>query len=104
MSRAAKATLTTSIIATVSIVWGVHYVQKMEREVGGLLFFCLTQNMYKGVQRDEVRQAERKQRDDARDAEQRQRAVDLERNRERERNLRSIQPIEEKDTPSTHRI
>ncbi|WFD40969.1 uncharacterized protein MJAP1_003960 [Malassezia japonica] len=93
MSRAAKATLTTSIIATVSIVWGVHYVQKMERE-----------NMYKGVQRDEVRQAERKQRDDARDAEQRQRAVDLERNRERERNLRSIQPIEEKDTPSTHRI
>lgn len=103
MSRAAKTTLTTSIVATVSIVWGVHYVQKTEREVGGSFFF-LTQNMYKGVQRDEVRQAERKQRDDARDAEQRQRAADLLRNRERERNLRSIQPIEEKDTPSTHRI
>ena len=57
-----------------------------------------------GTQRDEVRQAERKQRDDARDAEQRQRAADLSRNRERERNLRSIQPIEEKDAPSAHRI
>lgn len=69
-----------------------------------MAFFFLTQNMYKGVQRDEVRQAERKQRDDARDAEQRQRAADLSRNRERERNLRSIQPIEEKDAPSAHRI
>lgn len=35
MSRAAKTTLAVSTIATVSIVWGVHYMQRQEREVGG---------------------------------------------------------------------
>lgn len=51
------------------------------------------QTMYKGVQRDEARQAER-----------RQRTADLERQRERERGLRTIQPIDAPDASTTHRI
>ncbi|KAI3617775.1 hypothetical protein CBS9595_003684 [Malassezia furfur] len=83
MSRAAKVTLASSIVATVSIVWGVHFLQREERNT-----------MYKGVQRDEARQAERKHR-----------MADLERQRERERDLRAIQPIDSGDAPpSSHRI
>ncbi|KAI3624116.1 hypothetical protein CBS14141_002544 [Malassezia furfur] len=83
MSRAAKVTLASSIVATVSIVWGVHFLQREERNT-----------MYKGVQRDEARQAERKHR-----------MADLERQRERERDLRAIQPIDPSDAPpSSHRI
>ncbi|WFD03962.1 hypothetical protein MOBT1_002659 [Malassezia obtusa] len=81
MSRAAKATLAVSIATTVGIVWGVHFLQKQEREARI------------GVQRDEARQAER-----------RQRTADLERQRERERGLRTIQPIDAPDASTTHRI
>ncbi|PKI85340.1 hypothetical protein MVES_000137 [Malassezia vespertilionis] len=72
MSRASKFALVSSIVTTTTIVWGVHYLQRQERE-----------NMYKGVQRDDARQVERKQR-----------MADLERNRQREQNLLEIQPIE----------
>ncbi|WFD44232.1 hypothetical protein MPSI1_002898 [Malassezia psittaci] len=84
MSRAAKATLLGSIVATVSIVWGVHFLQREERNT-----------MYKGVQRDEVRQQERLQR-----------LADLEKQRERERDLRAIQPIDpnDKSISNTHQI
>ncbi|WFD28619.1 hypothetical protein MNAN1_003632 [Malassezia nana] len=71
MSRAAKTTLGISIVATIGIVTGVHYLQIKERET-----------MYKGVERDEKRQQEK-----------RQRMADLERNREREASLRQLQPI-----------
>ncbi|WFD20981.1 hypothetical protein MCAP1_003236 [Malassezia caprae] len=71
MSRAAKTTLGTSIAATISIVAGVHYLQIKERET-----------MYKGVERDDQRQKEK-----------RQRMEDLARNRERETALRQLQPI-----------
>ncbi|KOS14343.1 hypothetical protein Malapachy_4129 [Malassezia pachydermatis] len=71
MSRAAKFTLGASIVTTVSIVTGVHYLQIRER-----------QTMYKGVERDEQRQREKAQR-----------MADLRRNQEREKELRSIQPM-----------
>ena len=91
MSRAAKVTLASSIVATVSIVWGVHFLQREGRNVCDTSSF---QTMYKGVQRDEARQAERKHR-----------MADLERQRERERDLRAIQPIDPSDAPpSSHRI
>lgn len=79
MSRAAKTTLGASIVATVGIVAGVHYLQIKEREVRVCL---LTQTMYKGVERDDKRQQEK-----------RQRMADLERNRAREASLRQLQPI-----------
>jgi len=75
MSRAAKATLVGSIVTTVTIVWGVHYMQKAERDA-----------MYRGVELDTQRLQER-----------RQRMQDLERNRERESELRAIQPIDDAD-------
>ncbi|KDQ19475.1 hypothetical protein BOTBODRAFT_28051 [Botryobasidium botryosum FD-172 SS1] len=53
MSRAARATLTASLVFAAVTVWGVHYIQTKEREI-----------MYQGVVRDEARQAaKRKQRE-----------------------------------------
>lgn len=39
MSRAAKITLGVSVVACVGTIWGVHYMQRREREVGFLGFF-----------------------------------------------------------------
>lgn len=33
MSRAAKATFVGSLVFTASVVWGVHYIQRYERDV-----------------------------------------------------------------------
>lgn len=52
-------------------VWGVHYMQEREREV-----------MYRGVERDEERQAEKK----------RKRLLDLQINQEKEAAYQKIQP------------
>lgn len=71
MSRAAKLTLAASVIASGLTVWGVHYMQEREREV-----------MYRGVERDEARQAEKK----------RQRALDHQINQEKEAAYQRIQP------------
>ncbi|WFD36682.1 hypothetical protein MCUN1_003569 [Malassezia cuniculi] len=49
MSRAAKATFVASIVFTTSIVWGVHFIQRYERD-----------SMYAGVIRDEERLEEKK--------------------------------------------
>ncbi|CAE7225043.1 unnamed protein product [Rhizoctonia solani] len=49
MSRAAKATLFTSIVFAGLAVWGVHAQQRKEQET-----------MYMGVIRDEARQAAKK--------------------------------------------
>ncbi|PWN53654.1 hypothetical protein IE53DRAFT_338464 [Violaceomyces palustris] len=71
MSRAAKATLAASIVVSGLTVWGVHFMQVKERE-----------SMYKGVERDEARQAEKK----------RQRALDLEINKQKEAEYQKLQP------------
>ncbi|EPQ27421.1 uncharacterized protein PFL1_04959 [Pseudozyma flocculosa PF-1] len=71
MSRAAKATLIGSVLVSGLTVWGVHFMQTKEREV-----------MYRGVQRDEARQAEKK----------RQRQLDLELNQKREEEYQKMQP------------
>ena len=70
MSQAAKTTLGASIVATKCIIAGVHYLQVKERET-----------MYKGVQRD-----------DERDREKKQRMVNLQENRERESRYLELQP------------
>ncbi|CAE6444886.1 unnamed protein product [Rhizoctonia solani] len=49
MSRAAKATLFTSVVFAGLAVWGVHVQQRKEQET-----------MYMGVIRDEARQAAKK--------------------------------------------
>ncbi|KDN47965.1 hypothetical protein K437DRAFT_255697 [Tilletiaria anomala UBC 951] len=71
MSRAAKVTLAASAVLSGLTVWGVHYMQDAERAV-----------MYKGVERDEARQAEKK----------RQRELDLQLNKEREQEFQKVQP------------
>ncbi|KAH9943813.1 hypothetical protein B0H21DRAFT_823471 [Amylocystis lapponica] len=48
MSRAAKATLAVSVLASVGIIWGVHFMQGREHET-----------MYKGVLRDDERRREK---------------------------------------------
>ncbi|CAO1624269.1 unnamed protein product [Sympodiomycopsis kandeliae] len=73
MSRAAKTTLGASIVLSALTVYGVHFMQVQERET-----------MYKGVERDEARQAAKKQ--------QRQRELDLQMNKEREEKFQKMQP------------
>ncbi|KDQ61539.1 hypothetical protein JAAARDRAFT_30989 [Jaapia argillacea MUCL 33604] len=48
MSRAAKATLVASVLASAFTVWGVHFLQNQEHE-----------NMYQGVLRDDERRKEK---------------------------------------------
>ncbi|OCH96319.1 hypothetical protein OBBRIDRAFT_232756 [Obba rivulosa] len=48
MSRAAKVTFVGSIILSVGIIWGVHYMQLQERET-----------MFQGVLRDDERRREK---------------------------------------------
>ncbi|CAO1632525.1 unnamed protein product [Parajaminaea phylloscopi] len=71
MSRAAKSTLIGSIVASGLTVWAVHYMQIQERAT-----------MYKGVERDEARQA----------AKRAAREADLQANREREAEFQKVQP------------
>ncbi|PWN99561.1 hypothetical protein FA09DRAFT_282077, partial [Tilletiopsis washingtonensis] len=71
MSRAAKATLGASVVLSGLTVWGVHFMQVQERKT-----------MHRGVERDELRQAEKR----------RQRALDLELNKEREQRFQQMQP------------
>jgi protein PET117 len=71
MSRPAKFTLAASVLVSGLTVWGVHYMQEREREV-----------MYRGVERDEERQAEKK----------RKRLLDLQINQEKEAAYQKIQP------------
>ena len=42
MSRAAKITLGVSVVACVGTIWGVHYMQRREREVSFYLFIDAT--------------------------------------------------------------
>lgn len=70
MSRPAKLTLAASVIVSGLTVWGVHYMQEKEREV-----------MYRGVERDEARQAEK-----------RKRQLELQINQEKEAAYQKIQP------------
>lgn len=70
MSRAAKFTLGASILGTVCIITGVHYLQIKERET-----------MYKGVQRDDEREKEKQQR-----------IRELQASRDRESTLIQLQP------------
>ena len=78
MSRAAKFTLGASILGTVCIITGVHYLQIKEREV---CVFILIQTMYKGVQRDDEREKEKQQR-----------IRELQASRDRESALIQLQP------------
>ncbi|PWZ00979.1 hypothetical protein BCV70DRAFT_199343 [Testicularia cyperi] len=71
MSRPAKFTLAASVIISGFTVWGVHYMQEREREV-----------MYRGVERDEARQEEKK----------RKRMLDLQVNQEKEAQYQKMQP------------
>jgi len=65
MSRAAKATLIGSLVASVGIVWGVHYLQKRESDT-----------MYLGVLRDDARRREKmKEREGKHLESQRKRAI-----------------------------
>ncbi|KAF9820860.1 hypothetical protein IEO21_01087 [Rhodonia placenta] len=48
MSRIAKATLVSSLLASAVIIWGVHFLQTSERET-----------MYQGVLRDDERRREK---------------------------------------------
>ncbi|KAI0917850.1 hypothetical protein AcW1_006873 [Taiwanofungus camphoratus] len=48
MSRVAKITLVSSLLASAVIIWGVHFLQNTERET-----------MYKGVLRDDERRREK---------------------------------------------
>ncbi|TFK48544.1 hypothetical protein OE88DRAFT_1664426, partial [Heliocybe sulcata] len=65
MSRAAKATLLTSVLLTGLTIWGVRFMQEQERE-----------NMYKGVLRDDDRRREKmKQRQEELRESQRKRAL-----------------------------
>ena len=70
MSRPAKLTLAASVLVSGLTVWGVHYMQEREREV-----------MYRGVERDEARQAEK-----------RKRLLDLQINQQREAEYQKVQP------------
>ena len=70
MSRPAKLTLAASVIVSGLTVWGVHYMQEREREV-----------MYRGVERDEARQEEKK----------RKRLLDFQVNQEKEAAYQKIQ-------------
>lgn len=71
MSRPAKLTLAASVVVSGLTVWGVHYMQERERDV-----------MYKGVERDEARQAEKK----------RQRMLDYQLSQQRESEYQKLQP------------
>lgn len=71
MSRPAKLTLAASVLISGLTVWGVHFMQEREREV-----------MYRGVERDEARQEEKK----------RKRLLDLQINQEKEAAYQKIQP------------
>lgn len=71
MSRPAKLTLAASVLVSGLTVWGVHYMQEKEREV-----------MYRGVERDEARQEEKK----------RKRMLDLQVNQEKEAAYQRVQP------------
>ncbi|SPO24942.1 uncharacterized protein UTRI_01447_B [Ustilago trichophora] len=71
MSRPAKLTLAASVLVSGLTVWGVHYMQEREREV-----------MYRGVERDEARQEEKK----------RKRLLDLQINQEKEAAYQKMQP------------
>ncbi|KAH9893522.1 hypothetical protein C8Q73DRAFT_648363 [Cubamyces lactineus] len=48
MSRAAKLTLTASVLGSALIIWGVHHLQEQERET-----------MFQGVLRDDERRREK---------------------------------------------
>ncbi|GAK62830.1 cytochrome c oxidase assembly protein [Moesziomyces antarcticus] len=71
MSRPAKLTLAASVLVSGLTVWGVHYMQEREREV-----------MYRGVERDEARQEEKR----------RKRQLDLEINQQKEKEYQKLQP------------
>lgn len=71
MSRPAKLTLAASVLVSGLTVWGVHYMQERERDV-----------MYRGVERDEARQAEKK----------RQRLLDYQLSQQRETEYQKLQP------------
>lgn len=74
MSRPAKLTLAASVLVSGLTVWGVHYMQERERQV-----------MYRGVERDEARQEEKK----------RKRMLDLQINQEKEAAYQKLQPTAE---------
>jgi protein PET117 len=66
--RAAKATLLGAIILSTFTIWSVHSQQVQEHEVGLNIFIqfsivhifvCTSQNMYKGVLRDDERRREK---------------------------------------------
>lgn len=80
MSRPAKLTLAASVLLSGLTVWGVHYMQEREREV-----------MYRGVERDEARQEEKK----------RKRLLDLQINQEKEAVYQQMQPTAAASSPSS---
>jgi len=68
MSRAARATLIVSSIFAIGTIWGVHFLQLREREVGHHVqkkaggcsnFLVDSQTMYQGVIRDDARRTEK---------------------------------------------
>nr|CDI51870.1 putative protein [Melanopsichium pennsylvanicum 4] len=71
MSRPAKLTLAASVLVSGLTVWGVHYMQERERQV-----------MYRGVERDEARQEEKK----------RQRLLEHNINQQKEAAYQKMQP------------
>lgn len=68
MSKVAKATLLASFVASTTIIWGVHFLQKRESDVRISLSIKLTrtdavyQTMYAGVLRDDERRKEKMRR------------------------------------------
>ena len=66
MSRAAKITLTASVLGSALIIWGVHHLQEQEREVCCAYhdadhdpITSNTQTMFQGVLRDDERRREK---------------------------------------------
>jgi protein PET117 len=65
MSRKAQVTLAVTSLATIAVVWGVHWQQQREREVRSVCLLRLiahvacAQVMYQGVLRDDERRREK---------------------------------------------
>ena len=96
MSRAAKMTLGVSMVACIGTIWGVHYMQRREREVRvfAQIFFgweshfsrrwtADRQVMHQGVLRDDARRAARL----------REREEALEASREKHRAYERVQKV-----------
>ena len=74
MSRAAKVTLTSCLVVSCGIIWGVHFMQRQEAEVRAfsisgtfrshltLAYSLALQKMYQGVLRDDERRREKMRR------------------------------------------